>query len=409
MGTAPEIADPARLLLALVVIIAVTQVCARVLARFGQPLVVGEIVGGIVLGPSILGALAPQVQRWLLPAAVRAPIHCLGDLGVIVFVFLVGYELQWSLLRSEGPRAALVGCCMVVVPFVCGLGLAQSLLAVARPDTANRLSFTIFVGVAITVTALPVLARVLAEFDLHAHRLGASALAAAAVIDVGAWTLLSVATATAGASSRWHVLGVLGGVAALAVLLWLSLHGVRRRWFVSASMESVAPLVVVTILVAATVTVALGIHSILGAFLAGLIMPRAPGVAAVADRIASCGRWLLLPLFFAAVGTEMHLGAITTGTTLVWLVLVVVVTVAAKFTTAAMTTGLLGGSRRDSLAVGFMLNCRGLTDLVILQLGLDRGIISSELFAVFVVATLITTAVLGPALRRILHGHAATS
>ncbi|MEU7717512.1 cation:proton antiporter domain-containing protein [Streptomyces tibetensis] len=402
---AATVSAPSRLLPALVVILVVVRLVGAALRRLGQPAVVGEIVAGITLGPSVLGLFLPDVQQALFPASILPSLDTLAQLGVVLFMFLVGMELPLDLLRRSGPAAAALAQASTVLPFLCGALLAVSLLDVYRPAGASRLALVMFVGVAFAITAFPVLARILSEQRLTHTPLGTLGLATAGIGDVIAWCLLAAVTAVAGSASPAPAVLSCALVLVYSAFMFLVVRPAFTRFaprLAGAGQPLVAAAVLTTTLASAWLTDSIGAHAIFGAFIAGVVMPRnSAAVQRIADRVEGLTNWVMLPVFFAVVGLKLDLPAV--GGPHDWgvLALIVLVASAAKFGTVALFACLLGRRRRDATALGLMMNCRGVTELIVLQLGLTLGVLSQQLFAMLTCMALATTAMTGPLLRRL--------
>ena len=399
------LAQGSRLFLALAVLLLVIRICGVLGRRLGQPLVVGEIVAGIALGPSLLGRLAPEVQGWLFPPTLLPAADTLAQLGVVFFMFLVGRELPLDLLRRSGGKAAALAQASTAVPFLIGILLAVNLPGGYRPPGVPTLAFVLFVGVAFAVTAFPVLARVLSEQRLTGTPLGTLGLATAGIGDVLAWCLLAAVTAIAGRSSIAPAvlscaLVIIYGLLMVTVarpLLAAALPRIER-----AGQGAVAVTLLCVVLISAWLTDSIGAHAIFGAFVAGLITPRGSAAAdLVVSRIEGLTMWLLLPVFFVVIGLKLDLGSVGGLTQWALLLLIVVLASVGKFGGVTLLARLLGNRWRSAAGLGLMMNCRGVTELVVLQIGLTLGVLPPRMFAMLTCMALITTAATGPLLSRL--------
>lgn len=397
-----------HLLLAVAAAVAAAALGGMVARRLGQPAVIGELAAGLALGPSMLGWLEPSVQAWLFPAPVLPYLSALAQIGVVLFIFLVGCELDWGLVRSSGSRSLVVGHASVAVPFLTGILFAAALPERLRPPGINDAAFMIFVGLCLSVSAFPVLARILAERGLLRTPIGTAGIAAAGVADVTAWCLLVAVVAYVRGTSAWAAAWTVLLVAIFTVVEMFLVRPLLAR--AAASCETnggnrtaLFALFTFVLLVSAAVTDLIGAHAIFGAFLAGLIMPRhSAAVRELTTKLEGVAIWVLLPLFFVVFGLQLDLGSLDLGGNwpiLAALVLLAIVAKVGGTATAAVATGS-GGC--DGLALGLMMNCRGLTELIVLSIGLQLGVLSPVLFAMFVVMALVTTAMTGPLLRRVL-------
>lgn len=388
-----------HVLLTLAAILVVGRVLGRLLARVGQPPVIGEIVAGIVLGPSVLGA---AFAGRLLPPEAAPALGIVAQLGVVLYMFLVGLELDLSALggrqRAAAGLAAVLG---TAVPFALGAGLAAAMHGRFAPPAVAPLPFALFLGVALAVTAFPVLARILADRGLTDTDIGRIALGAAALGDVAAWCLLAavvgLATARPGEGAA-VVAGAAMFVAAVVGLVRPALRVWLRRSATDAPDGADAAVLVALALAAAAATEAIGIHALFGAFAIGAVVPRdAPAARALPRALSPAVVGVLLPAFFAATGMRTRIDLVA-GAEL-WLVTAAVIAVA----TAGKVAGALAGARlgglawRDAVLLGALMNTRGLMELIVLDVGLALGILSPTLFAILVLMALVTTAMTGPA------------
>ena len=399
----------AKVLLAALVVVAVARVTGALALRIGQPRVVGEIVGGFLLGPTVLGALAPGLSAWLVPADALPALDAFAQLGLVLFMFLVGLELDTSLVRRQGHQAAVLSNVGMVVPFTFGVGIALALHPTFGDGVAFA-PFALFLGASMAITAFPVLARILAERGLARRPLGALALTCAAVDDVTAWFLLAAVIALVRATSPADA-AMTGALAVgFALVMIVAVRPLLRR-LVSRLMpdERVSPsamaLVVVGLLASAWTTETIGIHAIFGAFMFGAVLPlQVPVVEALHGRIGTLTSVLLLPAFFAATGLHTDLWAVAGDPRAAWgaFGLIMLAAVGGKFGAISVTARGLGMTWRDSTALGVLMNTRGLTELVILGIGLQLGAIPHDLYGLLVVMALVTTAATTPLLALIL-------
>jgi len=395
-----------RFLVAVALIIVVSSLGGLAAVRCRQPRVVGEMLAGIGLGPSLLGHIAPAGERWLFPAVVSSNLNLIAELAVIAFVFLFGAELPLKLLRGSGRRVIVLGISMVAIPVACGILLAAGLSGSYRPQGIRPVSFLLFVGVATGVTAFPVLVRILTELGLTRLRVGALALAAAGVDDAVAWCLLAVAVGTVHSGSAAGALKTVALLIVFAAGVWVVLRPALRQLlaFGATSAGARAASVVVllaTALCGAFITDWIGVHAIFGAFLVGVILPRENAVVRDLTRVTQGGVRIVLPLFFAAIGLQVRLDLLSAPRELLVCGLVIVVAVVTKVGATALIARPTGLTWRESAGLGIMVNCRGLTALVVLTTGESLGIIGQDLFVIFVVMTLVTTMMTGPLLRRL--------
>lgn len=388
-------------------ILVVARLVGRIIGLFGQPQVVGEMLAGILLGPSLLGWLAPDIWIALFPPASLGFLSALSQIGLVFFMFLVGLELDPRHLRGRGHTALLTSHASIIAPFLLGALLALLLYPRLSDDSVEFTAFALFMGAAMSVTAFPVLARMLAERGLVKTRLGAVAIACAAVDDVSAWCLLAVVAVVARAGEAAVPLPMMfvGVLLYAAVMLTAVRWGLARLQRVverrgELSQDAVA-FVVFFILASALVTERLGIHAVFGAFLAGAVMPRDEKITgALLERFHDLMVILFLPLFFAFTGLRTSVQLIS-GDLWAWCAVVILVAVAGKMGGSAIAARASGLSWREGWALGTLMNTRGLMELVILNVGLDLGVISPALFAMMVLMALATTLMTTPLLDRI--------
>jgi Kef-type K+ transport system membrane component KefB len=394
-----------RVLVALVTILAAAQVAGRLFARIGQPPVVGEIVAGLLLGPSALGAIAPGATAWLLPPSVGPVLSVLSQVGVILYMFLVGLELDTDLLRRRTHASVAISHASIVAPFLLGTALALLLYRRLAAGGVPFTAFALFCGVAMSVTAFPVLARILVSRGLASSSIGVVALGCAAVDDVTAWCLLAVVVGVVNAdlSSASLTFGLTA--AYVALMLAVVRPGLgraldRRGGDVT---RTVLAVVLVAVLLSSLATELIGIHAIFGAFLMGAVIPPRSRIAReIVHRLEDLVVVLLLPIFFAYTGTRVKIGLLASPVEWLLCALVVVTACAGKFGGTALAARATGIGWRDAAALGTLMNTRGLVELVVLNIGLDLGVLSPTLFTMFVVMAVVTTAATSPILSLVL-------
>lgn len=392
-------------LIQIVIILAVAQVVGMALRKVSQPAVVGEMLAGILLGPSVLGALWPTGYALLFPAGSVRFLSSVSQLGLVMFMFLVGLELRPSDLRGRGHAAVLISHTSIVLPLFLGALLSLVLYPVLGPENVSFRAFTLFVGAAMSVTAFPVLARLLADHRLTETRLGVLALACAAVDDVSAWCILAVVVALTrpGVATSGLALTLIGSIAFVAAmfllvrprLAWLA----RRQAAEGGISRGLLSAIVIVMLTSAWVTQKLGVHALFGAFVAGVIMPKSPTfVRDAASPIEDVLLVVLLPLFFATTGIRMSLDIFEGLAMWAFFGLVLLVAFAGKLGGSAVASRMAGLSWRESLSLGTLMNTRGLMGLIILSVGVDVGVLSQPLFVMMVLMSIITTIATTPLL-----------
>ena len=400
--------DLSTLLIQVLVILVVARLVGWLFQKIHQPQVMGEMVAGILLGPSLLGWLFPGVSTALFPPASLGFLNSLSQVGLLFFMFLVGLELNPENLHGRRHAAVLTSHVSIILPFLLGTLTALYLYPRLSDDRVKFVNFALFLGTAMSVTAFPVLARILTERKLLRTQIGAVAIACAAVDDITAWCLLAgvvlLVRASANITPLWITL--FGSAAYILAMLLI----VRR---VLSKLESayqnrgritknLMALILVLIFVSAWVTEHLGIHALFGTFLMGVIMPKHKDfVRALSDKLEDITVVLLLPLFFAFTGLRTSIGLLTGIEMWFYCALIIAVAIAGKFGGATISARLAGMSWREAGAIGVLMNTRGLMELVILNIGLEIGVISPAVFAMMVLMALITTFMTTPLLELI--------
>jgi Kef-type K+ transport system membrane component KefB len=394
-------------LVALTVIMVTARLVGAVFKRLGQPAVIGEVVGGILLGPSLLGRVSPEAAAALLPAEAAPFLGVIAQLGVILYMFLVGLELDLRVLQSRVAATVAISVTSIVVPFGLGGWLASALFAALAPAGVGFTSFALFLGVSMSITAFPVLARILGDRGLQRTQMGVVALTCAAINDAIAWCLLAfvvgVTQETGGAAVRTVILTAFY----IALMLTVGrrvMAAVVRRFDASPNVgERSLALVLVAVLLSAVATEFIGIHAIFGAFLLGAIIPHESVIARhVTERLQDIVRVMFLPAFFAFTGLRTEIGLVNTGTDWAWCAVIIAVATTGKFGGTLLAAKAAGLDWRDSAALGILMNTRGLVELIVLNIGLDLGVISPRLFTMLVIMALVTTIMTSPILSRLL-------
>ncbi len=391
------------------IIIVFARVFGRIAIAVGQPPVVGEIVAGLSLGPSLLGLLPGDLETKLFPPEVLPYLDILAQLGLILFMFIVGLELDMAFIRGREKIAGTISFCSILVPF--GLGALLALLLHDHHDQIDGspvplLGLILFMGVAMSITAFPVLARILTDRGMHRTSTGAIALACAAVDDIIAWTLLALVVAVVQGNGPGDVLRIVALTAAFAAFMFLVVRRLLVKmlgWYRRAGRltPDILAVVLIGVLASSYLTEIIGIHSIFGAFIFGAIMPRADAAdltREVLERLEQVSVLLLLPLFFVVTGFGVNVAGITASG--LWqLGLILVVAIGGKFIGAYAGAKLVKVPGRQASALSILMNTRGLTELVILNIGKQLGVLDDELFTMMVLMALITTAMTGPLLK----------
>lgn len=394
----------AILLLQIVAIILAARIFSWVFHKIGQPAVIGEIIAGIVLGPSLIGYYFPDFSAFLFPSESLSNLHFLSQIGLILFMFVVGMELDLSVLKKQVGEVVVVSHASIVLPFLLGISLGYFLYSSFAPAHVSFISFGLFLGISMSITAFPVLARIVQERGIHKTKLGTIVITAAAIDDISAWSLLAVVIAIVKAGSLLSAIPtVIMAVIYVFIMLKLIRPFLKRIGDLHASRESLSKSVVsiffLILILSAYATEVIGIHALFGAFMAGMVMPDNQRFKHIfIEKVEDVALVLLLPLFFIYTGLRTEIGLLDQPE--LWLIclLVIVVAVSGKFAGSALAARFIGQSWRDSLYIGALMNTRGLVELVALNIGYDLGVISPVMFAMLVIMALSTTFMTAPAL-----------
>jgi Kef-type K+ transport system membrane component KefB len=397
--------DPLAILLAqIVTIIIVARFFGWVFKKIGQPTVIGEIIAGIVLGPSLLGMYFPEFSSVLFPVESLGNLKFLSQIGLILFMFVIGMELDLKVLKNKANEAVVISHASIVIPFTLGIGLAYFVYNRFAPEGVNFLSFSLFMGIAMSITAFPVLARIVQERGLNKTKLGAIAITCAAADDITAWCLLAVVIAIVKAGtfvSSLYIIG-LAVVYVLAMLFIVKPFLKRIGELYGAKDTLVKPVVAIfflTLIISSYATEVIGIHALFGAFMTGAIMPDVPKFRTIfIEKVEDVSLILLLPLFFVFTGLKTEIGLINDP--YLWKVtgFIILVAVVGKFLGSALAAKFVGQSWSDSLTIGALMNTRGLMELIVLNIGLELKVLTPAVFTMMVIMALVTTFMTGPAL-----------
>jgi Kef-type K+ transport system membrane component KefB len=397
----------ATLILQIVSIIVVARIFGLLFTRIGQPSVIGEICAGIILGPTILGYYSPEYSLLLFPSESLGNLQILSQVGLILFMFVVGMELDLKVLKNKMHEAVVISHASIVIPYTLGMALAYFLYVEFAPPNIHFLSFGLFMGIAMSITAFPVLARIVQERGLSRSRLGAIAITSAAADDITAWCLLAAVIAIVKAASLASAALTIGfSIIYVVIMIFVIGPFFKRLGTIYSNKETISKGIVAVIfimlLVSAYITEVIGIHALFGAFLAGVIMPPNLNFRKIfIDKIEDIALVLLLPLFFVFTGLRTQIGLLNDAH--LWFVcaIVVLVAIAGKFLGSAIAAKIIGQSWKDSLSIGALMNTRGLMELIVLNIGYDLGILTPTVFAMMVIMALFTTFMTGPALTAI--------
>ena len=392
------------LVVQIAVIIAASSAVAIVFQKMKQPKVIGEMFAGIMLGPSLLGWVAPHASAALFPASSLGYLNGLSQVGVVIYMFLVGLALNPKKLHEHGHTAVLTSHVSIVAPFMLGAALALFLYPRLSDNSVSFTDFALFMGAAMSITAFPVLARILSQRNMLGTKLGSLAIACAAVDDVTGWCILAyivlvVRTHQEAATPLWLTLGGLGVFLVLMLSLVKRLlarfeGAFKKRGQLS---ENMLTIMILAVLLSAVTTERLGLHLLFGSFLAGAIMPKDKTfVRYILDRFESTTVVLLLPLYFAFTGLRTSIQLIRGPGMWTICAAIILLAIVGKLGGSMLAARCSGSNWGESAALGVLMNTRGLMELVILNIGLDIGVISPALFSMMVLMALVTTFMTAP-------------
>lgn len=394
----------ALLLFQIITIVLVARIFGWIFRKIGQPSVIGEIIAGIVLGPSLFGLYFPDMKEALFPLASLGNLQLLSQIGLILFMFVIGMELDLKVLKNKANEAVVISHASIVIPFALGIGLAYYIYYQFAPPGIEFLSFSLFMGIAMSITAFPVLARIVQERGIHKTRLGTIVITCAAADDITAWCILAVVIAIVKAGSFVSSLYVIGlALVYVLAMLFVVKPFLKRVGDLYAKKsnikKSVVAIFLLTLIISSYVSEIIGIHALFGAFMMGAIMPDITKFRNVfIEKIEDVSVILLLPLFFVFTGLRTEIGLINDA--YLWKVTgcIIAVAVAGKFFGSALAARFVGQSWRDSWTIGALMNTRGLMELVVLNIGYELGVLSPKVFTMMVIMALVTTFMTGPAL-----------
>ena len=400
-----NLGHPLSILLAqILIIVLVARLFGWLFKKIGQPTVIGEILAGILLGPSLVGMYFPEFSHVLFPKESMGNLQFLSQIGLIFFMFVVGMELDIKVLKNKANDAVVISHASIVIPFALGMGLAYFVYNEFAAKGTQFISFALFMGIAMSITAFPVLARIVQERGMHKTKLGTLIITCAAADDITAWCILAAVIAIVKAGTFVSALYTI----CLAVLYVLVMLKVVRPFLsrigeISANKthlnKQIVAIFFILLLFSALATESIGIHALFGAFMAGAIMPESSTFRDIfINKVEDIALILLLPLFFVFTGLRTEIGLLNEGH--LWLVtgLIIAVAVIGKFLGSALAAKFVGQSWKDSLIIGALMNTRGLMELIVLNIGYDLGILSKEIFTMLVLMALLTTFMTGPTL-----------
>ena len=392
------------LLVQIVVILAAAGVVSRLFRKMGQPPVMGEMIAGIVLGPSVLGFFFPEAMSFIFPATSLETLRLLSQIGVVLFMFIVGMELNVRHVKEKGSAAVMISHASIIVPFVLGTSLALFLYRDLAPPGTSFTAFALFIGVAMSITAFPVLARILEDRNLTQTDLGSIALTCAAVDDVTAWCILALVIALVQASGvAVSVVTLVFTILFAAAMIFLIRPQLRRMVKQATGSHVHARRliagVLAFVLISALITETIGIHALFGAFIAGVVMPPSADFRLfLRDKLEAFSAAALLPLFFAFTGLRTQISLLNDWQSWAICGVIILVAIAGKLGGSMLMSRVTGMNWSQSFSIGVLMNTRGLVELVVLNIGYDLGILSGRIFAMMVLMALVTTFMTGPLL-----------
>ncbi len=390
------------LLVQITIVLIASRIFSILFRRIGQPSVIGEICAGLALGPSLMGLFYPDFYKFIFPAPSLGNLQLLSQFGLIIFMFVVGMELDISVLKEKAKSAILISHISILFPFLLGCTLSLYFFDKYAPENISFLSFGLFLGIAMSITAFPVLARIIQEKGLSRSTVGIIALTCAAVDDISAWTVLALILAIIQAGSVHLIFFILFfSVIYISVMIYITQPVLEKmsKLYITKEIISRGVISILTILMlcSAMVSESLGIHALFGAFLAGVIMPtntRLRGV--ITEKFEDFSAVLLLPLFFAYTGIRTRIQLLNTEDLWIDCIIVILIASIGKILGSLFAARFTGVSWRESTIIGFLMNTRGLMELVVLNIGYDMGILSPEIFTMFVIMALVTTLMTSP-------------
>lgn len=397
----------ALLILQIIVIIIAARFFGWIFKKIGQPSVIGEILAGIVLGPSLIGSYFPEMSAFLFPVSSLGNLQILSQIGLILFMFIIGMELNLKALQSKAHDAIVISHASIIIPFSLGVGLAYFIYEGHAPEHIDFTAFALFMGISLSITAFPVLARIIQERGIHKTKLGAIVITCAAADDITAWCLLAavIAIVKAGSvvSALYTILFALIYVIFMIKLVRPFLRKIGDLYQTQKRVnQSVVAIFFIVLLASAFITETIGIHALFGAFMAGAIMPDNINFRKIfIGKIEDVALVLFLPIFFVISGLRTEIGLINDPE--LWEItgLIILLAIIGKFVGSAIAAKVVGQNWKDSLTIGALMNTRGLMELVALNIGYELGVLKAEVFAMMVIMALVTTFMAGPILKLI--------
>lgn len=388
----------------LLIVISVARFFGYLFRKAGQPSVMGEVLGGLVLGPSVLGALFPETMAMVFPKESLSFLKTIAEIGITLYLFVMGLEIDLPRLKQSAKSAFSVSLTSICLPFALGIWLAHSIHSEYAPPGIGFIEFALFVGVSLSITAFPVLARILSDSPLHKTKLGDLALTCAAIDDVVAWCLVAVVTGILSSSLTGAGFTIILTIAYIGFMMFVARPLIanllpRLERDSERLPQALLAVAVLGALASAAITDLIGIHAFFGAFLFGAVIPHESLIARdIRDRLQDFVAILFLPAFFALTGLKTQVGLIQ-GSHL-WICLTIIgLAILGKFGGAFIGAKISGNTNRDATILGLLMNTRGLVELIVLNIGLSVGILTPTLFTMLVIMALVTTFMTGPLLK----------
>ena len=392
------------LLLQILIILLTSRLFGIVFRKLGQQTVIGEIIAGIFLGPSIFGWIFPELSSFIFPQNSFLSLQFLSQIGLAFFMFVIGMELDLNKIKNKAHDAIIISHVSIILPFFLGVCVSYFIFQELAPKGISFTSFALFIGIAMSITAFPVLARIIKERGMTKTPLGVLAITCAAADDVTAWCLLAAVIAIAKAGSITSALFTIGlAVAYIFFMIYIIKPWLQRIANKHVKKEMIDRTVIsisfFILLLSAYFTEIIGIHALFGSFIAGVIMPNNIRFKEIlTDKIEDVSTILLLPIFFAFTGLRTQIGLLNAGHLWIFCMIIISVAITGKLIGSSLTAKIVGRTWKDSLSLGVLMNTRGLMELIVLNIGYDLGILGPEIFAILVLMALFTTFMTGPLL-----------
>ncbi|OQP65534.1 hypothetical protein A3860_17880 [Niastella vici] len=381
-------------------ILIVARLTGLLFKKIGQPIVMGEIVAGIILGPSVLGLVLPDVSQFIFPKSSLSNLQVLSNIGLLIFMFIVGMEFKLNVIKEEARTIIGISYASIILPFILGVLLSLTIFKTYLPTNLSFLTYALYIGVAVSITSFTVLARIMRDRGITNTRLGSIVISCTALNDIIAWCILAVVIATIKAGSSTFAMYTFLFVAFFVSLMIMVIKPFIKKLFQkNKGSNSTFFWVYSTLLVSSYISEVIGVHMLFGAFLAGAIMPADSDFRKyVIDKLENFAFVLLLPLYFAFTGLRTQIGLLNNSATWVDCIILIAVAIVGKFIGCTVSARLMGEQVKTSLSIGVLMNTRGLTELVVLNIGYELGILKPELFTIMVIMALFTTFITSPIL-----------